>query len=234
MAKNGDQLGPRTHRRVKYVPAIGPRLKVLLAIILGTFAVMSVNSVYLVSVTLMDWATEAAITGLTYKNYFHVWMFGLHVAVGLLIIVPVILFGVFHIRNAHNRPNRRAVRAGYALFTVSLILLATGIVLTRVDIGAFRFDLKNPAVRSAMYWIHAISPLVVAWLFILHRLAGRRIKWKVGVTWAAVAGVFALVMTVLHSQDPKTPGFSSCAHHAASAPAARGPHRSLCREPMPR
>jgi tetratricopeptide (TPR) repeat protein len=191
-------------KRIKYVPVVGPRLKLLLTIIFALFAVLCVNSVYLVSVTLLDWSSGAVLTGLTYKNYFHVWMFGLHVALGLLILVPVVLFGVFHIRNARNRPNRRAVRAGYALFTVSLILLFTGIVLTRVDLGAFRLDIKAPAVRNTLYWVHVLSPLVVAWLFILHRLAGRRIKWKVGLTWAAVAGVFALVMTVLHSHDPKT------------------------------
>ncbi|MHC4828547.1 MAG: multiheme c-type cytochrome, partial [Planctomycetota bacterium] len=52
-------------------------------------------------------------------------------------------------------------------------------------------------------WVHAISPLAAVWLFVLHRLAGRRIRWRVGLGWAAVAGVFALAMTVLHSQDPR-------------------------------
>ncbi len=32
---------------------------------------------------------------------------------------------------------------------------------------------------------------LVVWLFVLHRLAGPRIKWKVGLRWAAVAAVFA-------------------------------------------
>src|SRR5688572_16359630 len=124
-------------------------------------------------------------------------MFGVHLGLGLVLVLPVIIFGVLHIRNAHNRPNRRAVRAGYGLFATSLLLLFTGILLTR-----FIVDLKNPTMRSAIYWVHVIAPLAVVWLFILHRLAGRRIKWKVGMTCAAVAGMFALVTTLLHSQVP--------------------------------
>ncbi len=189
--------------RKKYVPAVGPKLKWLLSFILASFAIMSVNSAYLVSITLLDWISDAAATGLTYKNYFHVVMFGMHIALGLLIVIPVIVFGVLHMRNARNRPNRRALRAGYALFASSMLLLLSGIVLTRIEVAGFTFALREPIIRSAMYWAHVALPLAVVWLFILHRLAGRRIKWKVGVTWGAVAAVFALVMTVLHSQDPK-------------------------------
>jgi len=192
--------------RKKYVPVIGPRLKLLLMAIFAGVAVLGVNSVYLVSITLLDWLSDAAITGLTYKNYFHVWMFALHLVLGLAILVPVVVFGLVHMRNARNRPNRRAVRAGYALFFTSLALLITGVILTRVEIGGVSLALKQPLLRDSMYWIHVITPLAVIWLFILHRLAGRRIKWKVGVTWSAVAGVFALVMTLLHSYNPPTLG----------------------------
>jgi tetratricopeptide (TPR) repeat protein len=180
-------------RRVKYVPVVGPRLRRVLALIFALFALLVVNSVYLVSITIMEYVTK-----LTYQNYFYQIMFLAHLGLGLAIVLPVVLFGMFHIRNAHNRPNRRAVRAGYALFATSLILLFSGVVLTRAFV-----PLKESAARDMMYWIHVISPLAVVWLFILHRLAGRRIKWKVGLTWAAVAGVFALSMTVLHSQDPR-------------------------------
>ncbi len=186
--------------RKKYVPVVGPRLKWLLWSIFGVFAVLGVNSVYLVSIRLLEWVSKVRDplgVGLVYQNYFYQYMFLVHLGLGLLITLPFVIFGLLHIRNARNRPNRRAVRAGYALFFTGLFLLFTGILLTR-----FIVDLKTPAVRSVIYWAHTIAPLAVAWLFILHRLAGRRIKWKVGATWAAVAGVFALVMTLLHSQDP--------------------------------
>ena len=64
---------------------------------------------------------------------------------GLLIVVPVVAFGIAHIRNAYNRPNRRAVYVGYALFTAALILLASGIVLTRLE-GII--VVKDPTTRS--------------------------------------------------------------------------------------
>jgi hypothetical protein len=185
-------------RRIKYVPVVGPRLKILLFLIFALFALLGVNSVYLGSVTLLEWAQRR-----TYQNYFYQYMFLMHLALGLLIVLPVVLFGVFHIINARNRPNKRAIRAGYALFAASLIVLASGIALTRMEAFGFKLDVRRPGVRNAAYWIHVIAPLVVVWLFVLHRLAGRRIKWKVGIAWVAVAGAFALTMTFLHSQDPR-------------------------------
>jgi hypothetical protein len=53
--------------------------------------------------------------------------------------------------------------------------------------------------------------VAVAWLFILHRLAGRKIKWKIGAAWMGVAAAFALAMVFLHSQDPKKWGL--CRFH---------------------
>ncbi len=182
-------------RRKKYVPAVGPRLKILLAIIFALVALLGVNSVYLSSVTLLEWAS-----GLTYQDYFYQYMFAGHLVLGLVIVLPVIIFGVAHIYNSANRPNRRAVRAGYALFATALILLVSGIVLTRIE---NLIDVRSPLIRSTAYWAHVISPLVVVWLFILHRLAGRKIKWKVGLGWAGVAGAFVVIMIVLHAQDPR-------------------------------
>ncbi len=182
-----------TTRKKRYVPVVGQRLRKLLFLVFGLTALLLVNSIYLVAISAMQWTT-----GLVYENYFYQWMFWGHLVLGLLLVVPLVLFGGFHIRNAITRPNRRAVRAGLALFTTSLIVLASGIALTR----AF-FDLHDPLVRSALYWLHVISPIAAVWLFVLHRLAGRRIRWSVGLTWAGVAGVFALVMVLLHSQDPR-------------------------------
>src|SRR6266496_2657070 len=110
--------------RKKYVRAVGPRLRVLLYIVFALFAVLGANSVYLASITFLEWWR-----GLTYQNYFYMVMFGVHLVLGLLIVLPIVIFGIAHIRNAHDRPNRRAVRVGYALFIISLVLLVTGIAL---------------------------------------------------------------------------------------------------------
>ncbi len=178
-------------RRKRYVPVVGPRLRKLLWVVFGLTALLGVNSVYLGAVTFGQW-----LRGQVYENYFYQWMFLLHLVLGLLLVLPVVLFGAFHMRNAWSRPNRRAVRAGLALFVTSLVVLISGILLMRI------VPLSDPAARSVIYWAHVIAPVGVVWLFILHRLAGQRIRWSVGATWAGVAALFALVMTFLHSQNP--------------------------------
>ncbi len=187
-----------TPQRRKYVPAVGPRLGKLLTVLFALFAVLVVNSVYLVSIT----ALEAA-TGQTYQNYFYQYMFLLHLVLGLAIVGPVVVFGTIHITNTRQRSNKRAIKVGYALFAVSLSLIISGVILTRVDIAGLELNIKNAQVRTVSYWAHVIAPLVAIWLFVLHRLAGKRIKWRTGVTWSAVAFGFAAVMMSLHSQDPR-------------------------------
>lgn len=191
----------RDASRVRYVPAVGPRLQKLLFVVFGLVALLGVNSVYLASVTLLE-----AIRGQVYQNYFYQYMFLLHLGLGLVLILPVVIFGGLHIRNARHRPNRRAIRAGYALFTTSLLLLVSGLILVRLDVFGLSLELRNPEMRRVVYWVHVVTPLVAVWLFILHRLAGRRIRWRVGLSWAAVAGAFALAMTLMHSRDPRQYG----------------------------
>jgi tetratricopeptide (TPR) repeat protein len=180
--------------RKRYVPAVGPRLKQLLLVVFGLFALLAINSVYLSSITVLEW-----VTGLAYQNYFYQYMFLAHLVLGAAVVVPVVVFGVLHLRNARTRPNRRAVQVGYALFAASLLLLATGIILTRLEF----FEVRNPNVRGVAYWLHVATPFVVTWLFVLHRLAGPAIHWKVGGAWAAVAVGFAVLMVAFHSQDPR-------------------------------
>ena len=184
----------RPAKKIAYVPAIGPRLKKLLFVVFASFAVLAVNSAYLGTITWFEWQS-----GNTLQDYFYQLMFLLHLALGLLIILPVIVFGALHLRNAWPRPNRRAVRAGIALFSCALLLLASGLVLTRLGV----FEVRDPAVRTGAYWLHVAAPFAVAWLFVLHRLAGKRINWKLGGRWAAFAACFALVMLVVQAQDPR-------------------------------
>jgi hypothetical protein len=179
----------------RYVPAVGPRLRLLLHAILAVFALLAINSIYLASVTIAEHAS-----GQTIQNWFYQYMFLAHLALGLLIVVPVVVFGVLHIRNAYGRRNRLAVRAGLALFTTCLVLFASGLVLTRME-GLL--VVKDPAVRGVAYWIHVASPIVLIWLFILHRLAGPRIRWRVGGVLAGLGGAFALLMVAFHAQDPR-------------------------------
>jgi len=170
--------------------------------IFGLVAVLAANSVYLSAITFLEWLKAGA--NQTYQNWFYMVMFGAHLALGLLLVLPVVIFGAIHIRNAHDRPNRRAVRVGYLLFATSLVVLVTGLLLTRIDIFQFKnVGLKNPQARSVAYWAHVIAPLFAIWLYILHRLAGPRIKWQVGLRWAAAVGAIVLGMVLLHSAHPR-------------------------------
>ncbi len=181
-------------KKKKYVRSVGPRLRKVLYLIFALFALLSANSGYLSVVTLLEW-----LRGETYQDYYYQYMFLAHLILGLLLIVPIVVFGTIHIMNTKDRRNRRAVRIGYALFSVSLTILITGILLVRIG----GFDLKQPLARSTVYWLHVICPLAVVWLYWLHRLAGPKIKWRIGFSLAGVTGVAIAVMVALQMQDPR-------------------------------
>jgi len=162
----------------------------MLGFVFLLFALLVLNSVYLAAISLLEQFSDHI-----YQNYFYLLMFLLHLALGLLITVPVILFGLGHMRRAWRRPNRYAVRAGIALFFTALVLLVTGLLLTRFEF----FEINDPQIRRIGYWIHVISPLVVVWLFVLHRLAGPPIRWQTGRRWTLAALGFAALMVVLQS-----------------------------------
>ncbi|HEX5104127.1 MAG TPA: multiheme c-type cytochrome [Pirellulaceae bacterium] len=185
---------PTRAARKPYVPAVTPGLRKLLYVVLGLLALLGANSAYLLSVTALE-----TFTGHVYQNYFSLLMFLAHVVLGLLLIVPFVVFGALHIRNSWRRKNRRAVRVGYALFAVSLLVLITGVLLMRV----LNFDLRHPTARAAIYWLHVLAPLAAAWLYWLHRLAGPPIQWRVGLAYGGVVGGAVLAMIMLHSQDPR-------------------------------
>ncbi len=182
-------------KKRKYVPAIGPQLKRLLYVLFALLSLLGANSLYLATITYLEWQS-----GHTYQNQFYLYMFLGHVVIGLIFLVPFLVFGIAHLVTARKRKNKRAIRVGYALFAISLVVLATGLLLVRIgDV----FDLKHPATRSVVYWLHVLSPLVAIWLYWLHRLVGQKIKWKIGVAYGAAAVTFVAVMVSMHAQDPR-------------------------------
>ncbi|HTI71931.1 MAG TPA: multiheme c-type cytochrome [Candidatus Limnocylindria bacterium] len=200
----GDPTTPQQENtapiRKKYVRAVGPRLRIVLNIIWVLLAVLGANSVYLLSVTFLDWMERTK--GVSYQNYFYQIQFLVHLVLGLLFIVPFLFFNIVHIRNTWNRPNRRAVGVGYFLFASSIIVLVSGIVLVRFD-GLELLQVKNPTSRGAAYWAHVIAPLACVWLYILHRLAGPRIRWKTGIVYAGGVAAAVAAMIALHRHDPR-------------------------------
>ncbi len=201
---------PEAPRR--YLPVIGPRLGHLLAVVFVMFGLLTVNSLYLAGITVAEW-----LSGQIYQAYFYQLMFLLHLLLGLLIILPAVVFGAVHMRNALSRPNFRAKRAGLALYTTVLLLLISGLVLTRFDF----FSIKDPFVRDTAYWLHVLTPLLAIWLFILHRLAGKRMRYGPGIAWGTTAIVvlgLALLPQVMDMQYPVASGNQTEIDHDETSP----------------
>ncbi|MDA0751584.1 MAG: tetratricopeptide repeat protein [Verrucomicrobia bacterium] len=178
----------------RYRPTMGPRLHILLYVVFGLFAVLGANSAYLSAITFLEWWNEEL-----YQNYFYQYMFLAHLVLGIILVLPFLAFAFAHLKLAYNRKNRRAVKVGYGLLVISLILLISGFALMRVE----GFEIRNPNTRLWLYWAHVITPVLAIWLYVLHRLAGPRIQWKIGAGWAVAVGVAVVAMAGLHQQDPR-------------------------------
>ncbi|MEW4487763.1 tetratricopeptide repeat protein [Thalassoglobus sp. JC818] len=183
-----------TPGKKKPVRAVSDRMRKVLHIVFALLAILATNALYLASITALEW-----YTGKTYQNYFYQYMFLGHLILGLIFIIPFLVFGINHMLASRNRRNRRAVKIGYALFIVAIVVLVTGLLLTR----AGGFDLKNPLARRTIYWLHVILPLVAVWMYWLHRLVGPRIKWRVGLGYATFAASLVGIMIWAQFQDPR-------------------------------
>ena len=179
--------------------AVSPGLRKLLLVVLFLFAVLVIDSVYLVSITFLQWLLDKNL-----ENSVFQFVFLAHLGLGVAIIVPVLVYSVMHLRRAYWRPNRMAVRLGLWLFAITVLLLVSGILLTR---GIPIVEVQDPAIRTALYWMHVIAPLVACWLFVLHRLAGRRIRWSagIGITLASVVLSLGGVWIAAQQKPAETP-----------------------------
>jgi len=180
-----------------YKPAVGPRLRPLLWVILGGFAILGANGVYLASVTALTWWL-----GTTQQTPFYMLMVFLHLMLGFALITPFLIFGFAHLVTSWKRPNRAAVNYGLILLASALIILISGLILVRFD----AFEVRDPTVRAIGYWMHVAAPLVAVALYVKHRLAGPRIRWEWARRLGGVVAAFVIVMGVLHTQDPRSFG----------------------------
>lgn len=198
--------GNPTTTAARKPPVIGAGLRSLLGGVFLLFALLVVNSSYLGAITLLEYLRAE-----TYQDFFYLNMFLVHLVLGLLSILPFLLFGALHLRRAIHHPNRNAVRAGAALFASGILVLASGVLLTRFGF----LEVDDPGARGVAYWLHVGSPFAAVWLFILHRLAGRRIRWAAGLRWAGVAAGFAACMVAWkllatpRVEQPAQPAFAN-------------------------
>jgi tetratricopeptide (TPR) repeat protein len=173
--------------------AVGPRLRRLLAVVLAGAALLAANSIYLASITFVEWTSGRGL-----QNYFYQYMFLAHLVLGLAIVVPFLVFVVLHVAAAWRRRNRQALRTGYALGGASLALLLTGLVLVRFGF----FEVHDPGVRAVAYWCHATLPLAAALLYVWHREKGGRFRPARAAASFGGVGAAATALLMIHAVNP--------------------------------
>ncbi len=189
-----------SNRRGPGGPVVTRGLRVWLRILLVLFGILVLDSIYLSSVDIVAWWT-----GVSRENQGYLWAILVHLALGLLLLVPFVIYGTRHAWRGRFRPNRRAVAVGWGLLWVGVALLVTGILLVRVEIGGVRFGIDQPTARRVIFWTHALSPLFAIWLFILHRLVGPRLAWQRSIPWAFGGLVSVFVAVAATMAPPPTP-----------------------------
>ena len=123
---------------------VGPGLRKLLVAVLVLFSLLVVDSVYLATITFLQWLNDVTLENAVYQTAFLA-----HLVLGVVIIVPSIVYAILHLRRAIDRPNRIAVRLGLALFATLIVVLITGIALTR---GIPLVEVRHPVGRESLYW----------------------------------------------------------------------------------
>lgn len=180
-----------------YVPAIGPKLRVLLLIVFGLFAVLGATGVYLAAVTALNWVQSPQ----SYTTPFSLWVFLAHIAIGVIGTIPYFAFGIYHWLTARKRPNRVAVRLGILLFVAGAVVCLSGFALIQLE-GLPQVP-TGTLSRSVVYWLHIAVPVAAVWLYVQHRRAGPPIKWRLARVWGFGVVAFTAGMMVMHSQDPQ-------------------------------
>ena len=125
---------------------------------------LGANSAYLVSIRLLGGSRDSP-----YQNYFYQYISGAPGA-GLVLVLPFVV-----LRVAHQKPTtaRTGAVRNIICCSPSAWFYWSRVALMRIE----GFELKNPNVRSLVIG-RTPSRRSGVWLYILHRLAGRR-SWRV-------------------------------------------------------
>src|SRR5205823_5879257 len=126
-----------------YQPAVGPRLKYLLALIFFGFALLGASGLYMTAISGLDLAhtPKSWLNALlnvqgpqkVFKNAFTLYIVLIHTLFGAFIVVPFFLFGLVHWSTARTRKNRRAIRLGIILFYTGAVVCVSGLALMQLS-----------------------------------------------------------------------------------------------------
>src|SRR5260370_4027817 len=192
-------------RATRYVPPVGPMLRGVLYLIFAAFAVLGATGAYLAAISFLNWSDPSRL----FTTPFTFWMLLVHCAVGVFGVLPFLIFGVAHLLTAWKRTNRVAIRLGLALFTLGLVVSGTGLALFRLE-GVPQLQTGRLA-RLFIYVAHVAVPFLAVYVYVAHRKAGPKIRWRWAKFWAGGVSVFvagACVLALLHSYrlpPPSTP-----------------------------
>jgi tetratricopeptide (TPR) repeat protein len=190
-------LKPRSAQpHPRYIPAIGPRLKLLLYTVFGGFAFLGATGVYLLVISSMNQLSAERL----YTTSFTHWMLIAHTGIGVIGVAPYLLFGIIHIMTAWNRPNRLAVRLGLLVFVLGLVTVFTGLALIQIE-GLPQLP-SGTLARTSIYLSHLLIPITAVAAYIAHRRAGPPIRWKYGKYWALVVAIGVGGMAAVHTINP--------------------------------
>jgi hypothetical protein len=167
----------------------------LLGLLLASFNLLAASGVYLLVIRVGRWLAAGVA-----QNYFYQYVFLAHLAVGFAVLLPVLWFLVTHYLAAHHHRNRKAVLLGKRLAVAVVIVLGTGLLLTRLENVV---ELHSPSVRLVMYWLHVVVPLLLIPLYVAHRRRGPAIQWVRGRRHLWGAAALVLAMVALHASDPR-------------------------------
>jgi tetratricopeptide (TPR) repeat protein/NADH:ubiquinone oxidoreductase subunit 6 (subunit J) len=190
----GAVLTDRAGRR--YVPAVSPRLRVLLVFIFAAVAVLGATGIYLLAISALEIAGRQ-----TLQNFFSLSMLLIHVLIGAVVVVPFFVFGLLHWSTARLRTNRRAIRTGMLLFLTGSAVCLTGVALIQLS-GMPQLP-DGSTGRWIMRILHIVTPVAAVAIYVRHRKAGPHIRWRWGIGWGVAVGAFTLGMVYLHSTDPR-------------------------------
>ena len=184
-------------KKVKQGRAVGPKLRLVLHLLLGGFVLLSLNALYLVGVRLLEYQT-----GELYQDHIYQFMFLGHLVLGLLVVFPFVAFGLQHWKNTRHRKPSATKRLGSVLLLVSVLILVSGLLLVRLD-GLEFLEIRAPGRRALVWWIHVVTPLLAVWVFVLHRLTGPRLRWKLGLRVMGVSTAISGLLFLMWLPDPR-------------------------------